>query len=183
MTLKRGSGMAIPDYQSVFLPLLKLIADKKEHSVAEVVETLGDQFKLSSEEKDELLPSGKQPKFYNRVQWAKTYLAQAGLLESTRRSYFQITDRGLKVLQGNPGQINVNYLKQFSEFVEFQSRPSLMKHSPKRQVNQERLAATAADFFNDIGVSRHRVWRGANSNRRTPPRSGEASGHSGWRSQ
>ncbi len=111
--------MAMPDYQSVFLPLLKLTAGGGEHSLREAVEVLPKEFALTESEAGELLPSGKQPKFYNRVQWAKTYLVQAGLLEATRRSHFRITARGLQVLDEQPSRLDVAYLKKFSEFVNF----------------------------------------------------------------
>ncbi len=67
------------------------------------------------------MPSGQQPIFDNRVAWAKTYLKKAGLLESPRRAIVQITKRGLNSLKQNPQNINVNYLKQFQEFLEFQN--------------------------------------------------------------
>jgi restriction system protein len=79
------------------LPLLKLSADGKEHSRVEAVKTLAKIFYLSDQDLNELLPSGTQAVFYNRVGWAATYLKKAGLLVSQRRPYFQITSRGLKV--------------------------------------------------------------------------------------
>ena len=113
--------MPIPDYQSIMLPLLKDVADKKEHKLRDLIEELSAQFTLTEEEREELLPSGQQPIFDNRVGWAKTYLKKAGLLKSPRRGYIEISDRGLKVLKQNPPKINVKFLKQFDEFLEFQS--------------------------------------------------------------
>ena len=113
--------MAIPDYQSVMLPLLKFIGDGKERSLREAIEHLGGEFDLSDEERKELLPSGQQATFDNRVGWARTYMKKAGLVETTRRGYFQITQRGLDVLQQNPPEINVVFLKQFPEFIKFQT--------------------------------------------------------------
>ena len=114
-------NMAIPDYQTVMLPLLKFIGDKKEHSVREAVDSLSEYFKLTNEERRELLQSGQQEVFVNRVGWARTYMKKAGLLESTRRGYFKITDRGLQVLEKNPNKINVKYLDQYKEFKEFRT--------------------------------------------------------------
>jgi restriction system protein len=111
--------MAVPDFQSVMLPLLKVLGDGEEHSLHEVISTLADQFDLTDEERRELLPSGRQAKLDNRVGWARTYLKKAGLLESTGRGKFRINDRGLDVLRENPLEINVKYLEQFSEFLEF----------------------------------------------------------------
>lgn len=114
--------MAIPDYQTVILPLLKLAGDGEEHALREAVERLAREVELTSEEQRELLPSGKQPVFHNRVGWARTYLKNARLLESSRRGHFCITERGKKVLQENPGTIDNDYLKRFPEFQEFLSR-------------------------------------------------------------
>ncbi|NQE45871.1 hypothetical protein C5S31_07610 [ANME-1 cluster archaeon GoMg2] len=109
----------IPDYQSIMLPLLKYAGDKEEHHIRDAIEGLADEFKLTEEERKELLPSGLQAFFDNRVAWANTYLKKAGLLKSTRRGYFRITDRGLKVLEKPPKEINVNYLEQYQEFIDF----------------------------------------------------------------
>jgi restriction system protein len=113
--------MAIPDYQSIMLPLLKLAGDRKEHSLREAIEALADEFKLTDEERKELLPSGRQATFDNRVGWARTYMKKAGLLESMKRGYFEITERGLDVLRQNPREIDNAFLRQFPEFIEFQT--------------------------------------------------------------
>jgi len=113
--------MAIPDYQTIMLPLLKFIRDKKEHSLRETIDALADQFHLTAEERRELLPSGNQAIFNNRVGWARTYMKKAGLLKSTRRGYMCITDRGLNVLEQNPQKIDVTFLLQFEEFREFKT--------------------------------------------------------------
>jgi restriction system protein len=116
----RLGTMTIPDYQSIMLPLLKFAGDGTEHSLRETIEALADEFDLSDEERKELLPSGQQATFDNRVGWARTYLKKAGLLESTRRGYYQITGRGVGVLKQNPPEITASFLRQFPEFVEFQ---------------------------------------------------------------
>ena len=113
--------MAIPDFQSIMLPLLKFVGDRKEHSLRETIEALSEEFDLTDEERQELLPSGQQATFGNRVGWARTYMKKAGLVKSTRRGYFQITERGLDVLRQNPPKISTAFLKQFPEFVEFQT--------------------------------------------------------------
>ena len=111
--------MAIPDYQSLMLPVLKLASDGNEHRMADVVDTLASQLKLTEAERDELLPSGKQPIFNNRVHWAKTYLAQAKLLIATRRAFFKITERGRSVLAENVERIDAKFLRRFDEFNSF----------------------------------------------------------------
>src|SRR4051794_1130483 len=102
--------MPLPTYQMVMLPLLRVAADGQEHSLREAVEQLAKEFDLSDEERKELLPSGGQATFDNRVGWARTYMKKAGLLESPRRGYLKITDRGLEVLKENPNEINVRFL-------------------------------------------------------------------------
>jgi restriction system protein len=113
--------MAVPDYQTIMLPLLRLAADQQEHSFSQAIQTLAAQFHLNEAERKELLPSGRQPAFDNRVGWARTYMVKAGLLKAPKRGYFQITQRGLDVLKQNPTEISVAFLKQFPEFVEFQA--------------------------------------------------------------
>lgn len=111
--------MAIPDYQTIMLPFLQFAGDQKEHSIREAIEYICKLFKLNEEEKNELLPSGQQTTIENRVGWARTYIKKAGLLESTRRSFFKITPRGLEVLKSKPTAINIKYLEQFPEFIQF----------------------------------------------------------------
>lgn len=111
--------MPIPDYQSIMLPLLKFADDQKEHNTGQAIEALAREFYLSSEELQELLPSGQQPMFANRLNWAKTYLKKAGLLKSDKRGSFQITDKGSDVLKENPKRIDAAFLKKFPDFLEF----------------------------------------------------------------
>lgn len=100
------------------MPLLRVAADGKEHSLRGAIELLADEFHLSEEDRKELLPSGGQATFDNRVGWARTYMKKAGLLETPRRGYLRITDRGLDTLKQDK-VINVKFLEQYPEFVEF----------------------------------------------------------------
>ena len=111
----------IPDYQSIMLPLLRLVSDSKEHRMRDITDQLAAMLGVTEEEKKELLPSGAAPVFYNRTAWAKTYLKKAGLLDSPKQGVVVITKRGLDALKNNPVSIDVKFLKQFSEFLEFQS--------------------------------------------------------------
>ncbi len=135
--------MAIPDYQSLMLPLLHVASDGKEHLLNEMIETLADEFKLTLDEKKELLPSGRQAIFDNRVAWARTYLKKARLLESTGRGKFKITDRGLQTLEAKPVFINTKFLRQFPEFIDFQNSPkrsdSVEMDSTKPETPEETL--------------------------------------------
>ena len=114
--------MAIPDYQTLMLPVLRLASDNQDHQFRSAVESLADKFNLTDEERNELLPSGTQALFNNRVGWARSYLKQAGLLESPKRGYFRITDRGLALLSENPDKIDTSMLERYPEFLEFKSR-------------------------------------------------------------
>jgi restriction system protein len=111
----------VPDFQSVMLPLLRISADGQEHRLAETREILAAEFKLSAADREELLPSGRQAKFTNRVAWAKVYLAQAGLLLSTRRGHFQISEQGREVLKAPPERIDIKFLERYPEFLEFRT--------------------------------------------------------------
>jgi restriction system protein len=114
--------MAVPDYQSLMLPLLKIAADRNEHNLSEAIELLAHHLKLSEQDQKELLPSGKQRKFDNRVHWARTYLVKALILTNTGRGRFCITDRGIEILRNDPPQINVKFLAQFPEFIAFRDK-------------------------------------------------------------
>lgn len=111
----------IPDYQSIMLPLLESISDGKEYKMRNVTDELAIKFGVTEEEQKELLPSGAAPVFYNRTAWAKTYLKKAGLIDSPKQGIVIISKRGLEVLKKKPNTINVKFLKQFSEFIEFQT--------------------------------------------------------------
>lgn len=105
--------MPIPDFQSIFKPLLKLAGDEKEHLVKEAYVKLAEEFELTEDELNELIPSGKALSFYNRLAWAKTYLKKAGLLKDIRRGVFKITERGVEVLKEDPPKLNAKYLRKF----------------------------------------------------------------------
>lgn len=110
--------MAIPDFQSLMLPVLKE-ASNGEIRISEVVAVLGSKLALTEDELTELLPSGKQTTFANRVNWAKSYLGKAGLINLTKRAYFEISDRGRSVLANSPESINTKFLESFPEFKNF----------------------------------------------------------------
>ena len=122
--------MAVPDFQSLMMPLLRTAADEREHSLAEARDVLADEFKLSDADREEPLPSGRQSKFSNRVAWAKSYLQQAGLLLSPRRGHFQLSDRGRDVLKAPPTRIDIKFLEQYPEFVEFRTPKSALVDVP-----------------------------------------------------
>lgn len=114
--------MNIPDYQTLMLPLLRLVSDGKDYHFREVVKSISDEFDLSEEQRAKMLPSGQKPVINNRVGWAKTYMLKAGLLEAPERGMIRITKRGFKVADDNPKEINVKFLEQYPEFIEFRKR-------------------------------------------------------------
>ncbi len=114
--------MAVPDFQSLMLPLLRLTADGQQHTLAEAVERLAQQFDLSDDDRTQLLRSG-QTRLYNRVAWTSTYLRKARVIEATGPGRFQLTERGREVLASNPAAIDVAFLEhRFPEMSEFRSR-------------------------------------------------------------
>lgn len=111
--------MSVPDFQALLLPLLSLNKDGAVHTTGEVIEALSNQFALSQDDRDELLPSGTQRRFDNRVNWAAAHLRKSGLLESAGRGRFRITPLGNSVLKQPPSKIDMKFLAQFPGYVEF----------------------------------------------------------------
>lgn len=113
--------MPVPDFQTFLLPVLSIAANGAEHSLAEARDLLASAFQLTPEDRTELLPSGRQRRFDNRVAWAKVYLEQAGLLSSPRRAHFKITDAGRALLAERPARIDIALLERYENFREFRS--------------------------------------------------------------
>jgi restriction system protein len=105
--------MPIPNFQSMMLPLLRIIEDKREHRVGEIKEKIAKEFKLTEEEKKMMFPSGNGPVFDNRVMWAIKYLKEAGLIESPKLGDIAITDKGVQVLKKNPEKIDKKFLLEY----------------------------------------------------------------------
>jgi restriction system protein len=142
--------MPIPNYQTIMLPLLQLASDKQEHKFSDAVQYIAEKFSLTDEEKGELLPSGTQAVFNNRVGWARSYLKQAALLSSTKRGYFKITEQGLNLLAEKPEKINSALLERYAEFQEFRNRKKDQSkipeetgttHIPENETPEDSLAA------------------------------------------
>jgi restriction system protein len=123
--------MAIPDFQTLMLPLLKVLADKKEYAMRDVTTVLSDQFKLTESERDLSSPVSGQGVMYNRTAWAKTYLKRAGLIEQPRRGFFTISANGEKVLKSPPSSINLKFLEQFPEYIAAKDRQSQSETFPQ----------------------------------------------------
>lgn len=142
--------MAIPDFQSLMLPVLQESA-AGEVRISDVVAALGSKLALTEAELSELLPSGKQTTFANRVNWAKSYLGKAGLIRLTRRAYFEISDRGRAVLANSPQTINIKFLESFPEFKAFRETAAQSSTVPQsappnfRELTPDEVIRSASD--------------------------------------
>lgn len=125
--------MAIPDYQSCMRPLLKKVEDGKVYKFKDLVEALAQDFHLTDEEKNELIPSGVQSVINSRVGWARTYLTKALCLESPQKGMVKITERGKKFLSSASEKITTKDLQQFEEFIDFVNSS---KKSNKKEVSE-----------------------------------------------
>lgn len=136
--------MTVPDFQTVMLPLLQTVADGAELTLRNAIDLLAKQFNLTEKQLQALLPSGRQAIFDNRVGWAKTHLVKAGLLESPRRAYFQITARGQEVLQSKPAELNMNYLRRYAEYNEFLKPTATAKEGTSAQKLEQQVVQASA---------------------------------------
>lgn len=111
----------IPDYQSLMRPVLEC-AKNEPRKISDVVEEISEHLELSEEERQQMLPSGKQTTIANRVHWARSYMKQAGLVRNIRRGWYELTERGKSILNDPTISLDSKYLEQFDEFQEFKSR-------------------------------------------------------------
>lgn len=117
----------IPDFQTVMLPILEILSDGKEYDRRNLIEKISDKFKLTEEERNELLPSGNSRIISNRVGWAKSYMVQAQLIETVRRGTYKINEKGIKVLKQKPNKIDIKLLKTLPDFNNWQQSYSSKK--------------------------------------------------------
>lgn len=110
--------MSIPDYQTLMLSVLRL-AKTGERRVLDVIDPIADEFGLSQEQREELLPSGRQRTLHNRIHWAKFYLTKAGLLSAPGRGRFAVIKEGTRLLASNPAKVDVQTLLQYPAFKDF----------------------------------------------------------------
>ena len=129
----------IPSYEELMLPLLKAIRDEKIHSNEEIEKRLANEFQLTEEEIQEFVSiKNKKRKFYDRLNWAKTYLKKAQLIEGTdKRGEFKITKRGLEVLEEPPLILDAKYLRKYPEFLNFQKigKDDVSKKNELKQID------------------------------------------------
>ena len=112
--------MAMPAFQEVMLPILRLTANGKTYSIKEFINYIEQQFNMTEEEKQERIPSGLQRTIYNRVTWASSHMKKAGLIESReKRGCYGITEEGKKLLSENPEKINIKMLREYASYRDF----------------------------------------------------------------
>ena len=115
--------MAIPDYQTLMLPALQLLSDGQTRRVVpDITDPLAEQFHLTPEERQQVLPSGLQATFVNRTHWAVTYMGKAGLLSRPARGRVAITAVGNAALESKPAKIDIAFLNKYPSFVEFRTK-------------------------------------------------------------
>lgn len=141
--------MAVPKYDELMKPLLAAVKDGKIYKVKDVTFVLAKQLKLSPEDLAEMLPSGRQTVFKNRVGWAKTYLKKAGLIESPARATIVITKVGKKVIAENLDKIDSKYLEQFPSFVDFSAAAEPVDNSSMMQASVKQMNLTPDDQLED----------------------------------
>jgi len=133
--------MAVPDYQTLMLPVLKSAANG-EVRVREVIQLLADELNLTEDERAETVPSGGKSLFSDRIHWAKTYMRKAGLVASKRRGYFEITQRGKDVLAAKPDRIDNELLSRFEEFSDFRGSSG---KTAKKTTTAEQVTAPSTE--------------------------------------
>jgi restriction system protein len=161
--------MSVPDFQAIMLPLLRLTGDERVHTVSEARDSLAAEFGLSVEDLAQLLPSGRQTTWANRVAWAKSYLDQAGLVESPGRGRFKITPRGREVLERPPEKITIKWLGKYPEFAEFRSgrrseaetESAPLPESESPETPEEQLEAAYERLRTDLSAEIIRSVKGA----------------------
>ncbi|MFA5802235.1 MAG: restriction endonuclease [Thermoleophilia bacterium] len=144
--------MTIPPFQDIMLPLLEFTRDGKEYTPRETVEALAEGFSLSEEDRRDVLPSGRQATFDNRVAWAKAHMKMAGLIDAPRRGFFNITERGLDILNQGPQRIDLKFLSQFPEYNE--ARAGKKKTDAVEQDVEEKTGRTPEEV---IGTAHKRI--------------------------
>lgn len=141
--------MAIPDYQHLMLPLLQLVADGQEHALRDTIEALSDRLGLSDAQRAELLPSGNSRVIASRVSWARTYLKQAGLLDSPRRGMLRITPEGQALLAQRPDRVDNTLLRKYPGFQAFLERSKTPDGADTPNTRLEAVAPLAAQTPQD----------------------------------
>ncbi len=141
--------MAIPDFQTLMLPLLELLKDGRPVKLSEMVEIMSDKYNLTEEERNEWLPSKVQKTMYNRVAWAKQYLKNSELIESPEKGFFKITQKGIEILKENPQRIGLRFLKNLDS----ENQPNVQTEIEDNHIEEnktpEELIENAQSLYTD----------------------------------
>lgn len=143
--------MEIPDFQTVMLPLVQFAADNKPHKIKEAILHISDFFKLSEEERALMLPSGAEAIIDNRVRWARFHLKKAGVFNDPQRGQFQITKRGLDLLEKKPSEINMKVLEQYEEYRSIKKSTSNLEEEVTETVHLENEIKITPEESIDFG--------------------------------
>lgn len=138
--------MAVPDFQSMFVPFLQITADGKEYKIKEITQAIADSMKLSKEDREEFLPSGNQRRLANRVGWARTHLKHAELIEYTSRGVMKITPRGLDLIAGKPTSLSLKDLDQFPEHYEWHHKKRPVDPIDEELTPEERIVGLTSEL-------------------------------------
>ena len=139
--------MSVPKYFEMHKPILQFLSDQKTHTLKEIKQYVAKEFKLTEGDMEEMLPSGRQTYFSNRVGWARTYLKKAGLIDSPAKASFRITTEGQAVLVENPPVIDNHFLSRYESFREF-TRPTMSEDTQAQENGQnENDSETPDDIF------------------------------------
>lgn len=122
----------VPPFQDIMLPFLRFAekANGQPIAIREAIPKIADEMGLSEEDRTELLPSGRQSRFSNRVNWVASHLRAARLLESVGRGLVVLTQRGKELLATNPAAVNLKTLDQYAEFREFRTGSDVKGETP-----------------------------------------------------
>ena len=145
--------MAIPKYYEMYKPFLFCLKEGSPIPTKDVREHIAIEMGVTSEEQKQLLPSGKQAIFNNRVGWARTYLDKAGLIRSESRGVYQITDEGRRVLSENPDGITDEYLNRYPSFKAFKNPVSNTDDAPNNQTPNDTPQDIIDKAFSQINTN------------------------------
>jgi len=143
--------MSVPSFQQLMLPALQTIGQRyDEISIAGLEDEVVKTLRISPEERNIMLPSGNQRLISNRLNWARSYLSKAGLIELPRRGYCRATDRGRELLAEGVGEIDLGVLGRYPEFVAWRSQTKAceVEEEPRVQEGPEELIAASFELLN-----------------------------------
>ncbi len=126
--------MAVPDFQTVMRPTLVSLNDGKAHTLQQIRGAVAAALGVSEEDQEQLLPSGKQTTYSNRVAWALTHMGKAGLVHRPARAHYAITKRGQAVLAQHPERVDMHVLNGFPEYQAFRAPKTLSKDNEQAKL-------------------------------------------------